>query len=296
MKRSTAAAAVLLALSAAACSDGGSPTVEEAGTTTAAPDAEATTTTEAPAEATTTTEAAVEPLTILVSNDDGYAAPGIAALVDALEAQPDVEVFVVAPDGNRSGSGGSTTPEGITATDVTMANGHPAVAVSGFPADAVAHGLDVLGIDADLVITGSNEGQNLGPLVDISGTVGAARVAAVRGIPAVAVSQGFGTPAPDYPSSVAAAIDWFVEHRADLEGATADQVVNINVPTCGVGEVVDVVEVASATDAAGRNVATPDVDCSVGGSGATPADDVDAFNAGFGVITLIPATPATPAG
>jgi 5'-nucleotidase len=201
---------------------------------------------------------------------------------------------VVAPDGNRSGSGGQTSV-GFTATDVTMPNGHAAVAVSGFPADAVAHGLDVLGVDADLVITGTNEGQNLGPLVDISGTVGAARVAAQRGIPAVAVSQGFGTPAPDYPASVAAAIEWFVEHRDDLEGATQDQVVNINVPSCAVGEVIDVVEVASATDAAGRNVATPDVDCSAGAGAAAPADDVDAFNVGFGVITLVSATPA-PAG
>lgn len=285
MTRPAAALVALLVLTAA-CSDGGSPVVEEGSGTTGASTVETTTVD----DVTTTTAAAVEPLTILVSNDDGYAAPGIAALVDALEAQPDVEVFVVAPDGNRSGSGGSTTPEGITATDVTMANGHPAVAVSGFPADAVAHGLDVLGIDADLVMTGTNEGQNLGPLVDISGTVGAARVAAVRGIPAVAISQGFGTPEPDYASSVAAAIDWFVEHRTDLEGATADQVVNINVPTCAVGEVRDVVEVASAADAAGRDAAVPDVDCS--GTGAPPADDVDAFNAGFGVITVIPATPA----
>ena len=286
-----------LLVGAAACSDGGSPVVESEGAegsaTTGAATVETTVVSE-PAEETTTTAAAAEPLTILVSNDDGYAAPGIAALVDALEAQPDVEVVVVAPDGNRSGSGGSTTPEGFTASEVTMANGHPATAVSGFPADAVAHGLDVLGVDADLVMTGTNEGQNLGPLVDISGTVGAARVAAVRGIPAVAVSQGFGTPEPDYAASVAAAIEWFVEHRADLEGATADQVVNINVPSCAVGEVRGTIEVASATDAAGRDVLAADVDCS--GTGPEPADDLDGFNAGFGVITLISATPAAPTG
>jgi 5'-nucleotidase len=288
MKRTAAVTAVLLALTVAACSDDGSPTVEEGSGTTGTTGAETVETTLVEEE-TTTTAAAVEPLTILVSNDDGYQAAGIAALVEALEAQPDVEVVVVAPDGNRSGSGGQTS-EGFTATDVTMPDGHAAVAVSGFPADAVAHGLDVLGVDADLVFTGTNEGQNLGPFVDISGTVGAARVAAQRGIPAVAVSTGLGTPAPDHAAAAAAAIEWFVEHRADLEGATEDKVVNINAPTCAVGEVRDVVEVTSSTEPSGPSSLTADVDCS--GTGPTPADDVAAFNAGFATITLVPATPA----
>lgn len=285
MKRAAATAALLLLLTTS-CSDDGSPTVEEGAGTTAGEAADTTTAD----EPSTTTTAAPEPLTILVSNDDGYQAAGIGALVDALGAQPDVELVVVAPDGNRSGSGGQTSPEGFTATDVTMPNGHPAVAVSGFPADAVAHGLDVLGVDADLVIAGTNEGQNLGPLIDVSGTVGAARVAAVRGIPAVAVSTGLGTPEPDHAAAVAAAIEWFVEHRDDLEGATQDQVVNINVPTCAVGEVRDFVEVTSATIPPGPESLTADVDCA--GAGATPPDDVSAFNAGFAVVTLISATPA----
>ena len=284
MKR-TAAVATLLLLLAAACSDDGSPVVEDGSATTAAGAAE---TTAADASTTTATTAA-EPLTILVSNDDGYQAAGIGALVDALGAQPGVELVVVAPDGNRSGSGGQTST-GFTAAEVTMPNGHPAVAVSGFPADAVAHGLDVLGVEADLVISGTNEGQNLGPLIDVSGTVGAARVAAQRGIPAVAVSTGFGTPEPDHARAAAAAIEWVVEHRDDLEGATQDQVVNINVPTCAVGEVRDVLDVTSATIPAGPESLTPDVDCS--GTGEPPADDVAAFNLGFAVVTLISATPA----
>jgi 5'-nucleotidase len=250
----------------------------------------ATTTAPAAANDTTTTEAAVEPLRILVSNDDGYAAPGIAALVDALLALPNVEVVVVAPDGNRSGSGGQTTPGGTTGSEVTMANGHRAVAVTGFPADAVAHALDVLGEQPDLVVSGINEGQNLGPIVEISGTVGAARVAAQRGIPAVAVSQGLGTPEPDYAAGVAAVIDWIEEHRTDLAGATQGAVVNINVPTCGAGEPAEPVEVPTATDATGRNVVTADVDCTLA-AGVTPADDVDGFNAGYPVLSLVAATP-----
>ena len=250
-----------------------------------------TSTTVAPAAETTTTTEAVEPLRILVSNDDGYAAPGIAELVDALTALPDVEVVVVAPDGNRSGSGGQTTPGGTTGTDVTMANGHAAVAVTGFPADAVAYALDVLGEQPDLVVSGVNEGQNLGPLVDISGTVGAARVAAQRGIPALAVSQGRGSPEPDYASGVAEAIAWIEEHRDDLAGATRGSVVNINVPTCGNGQPAEAIEVPSASDAAGRDVAIADVDCTLAATTPSPADDVDAFNAGYPVLTVISATP-----
>jgi 5'-nucleotidase len=254
-------------------------------------DEAATSTTAAPAAETTTTTEAVQPLRILVSNDDGYAAPGITQLVDALTAMPDVEVVVVAPDGNRSGSGGQTTPGGTTGTDVTMANGRAAVAVTGFPADAVIYALDVLGEEPDLVVSGVNEGQNLGPLVDISGTVGAARAAALRGIPALAVSQGLGNPEPDYASAVDEAIAWIEEHRDDLAAATAGSVVNINVPTCGNGELAEVIEVPSATDAAGRDVATPDVDCTLAASTPSPADDVDAFNAGYPVRTVVSATP-----
>jgi 5'-nucleotidase len=248
-------------------------------------------TTAAPAEETTTTTA-VEPLQILVSNDDGYAAAGIAALVDGLSAIPDVEVTVVAPDQDRTGAGGSTTPEGVTATDVTMANGHPATGVSGFPADSVAYALDEMGLTPDLVVTGTNIGQNLGPVIDLSGTVGAARVAAQRGIPAVATSAGMSADpaATDYAATVAVVVQWIEDHRDDLEGATADQVVNINVPTCGVGEVRDTVEVSYSTAPLGSEALVADVDCSV--TGPAPTDDVGAFNAGFATIALIPAQPA----
>jgi 5'-nucleotidase len=271
----------VVAVAAGCGSDDGDGGGEDAAASTTAP----------PAAESTTTTTAPEPLRILVSNDDGYAAPGITQLVDALLELPDVEVVVVAPDGNRSGSGGQTTPGGTTGTDVTMTNGFAAVAVTGFPADAVAHALDVLGEQPDLVVSGVNEGQNLGPLVDISGTVGAARVAAQRGIPALAVSQGLGTPEPDYASGVAAAIAWIDEHRDDLAGATNGSVANINVPTCGNGELAVLVEVPAATDAAGRDVVTTDVDCALATTVTDPVDDVDAFNAGYPVLSLVGASP-----
>ena len=85
----------------------------------------------------TTTTVAAETLDILVSNDDGYDAEGIDAVVEALIALPDTNVTVVAPAENQSGSGGNTTPGELTATDEETLSGYPVTAVQGFPADAV---------------------------------------------------------------------------------------------------------------------------------------------------------------
>src|SRR6478736_2648135 len=125
--------------------------------------------------ATTTPTAAAEPLRILVGNDDGYSAEGIDTLVTALLTLDDVDVTVVAPLTQQSGQGGKTTPDTeLAVTDVKTKGGFPAKAVDGYPADAINVAFDELGLEPDLVITGINEGQNLGPLVDVSGTVGAA--------------------------------------------------------------------------------------------------------------------------
>jgi 5'-nucleotidase len=224
------------------------------------------------------------PLRILVTNDDGYASQGIDAVVEALRALPDVEITVVAPAENQSGRGDSTTDGPVEATDTTTASGYPAVAVAGTPADSVNHALDVVLADAgpDLVVSGSNEGQNLGIITDVSGTVGAARTAARRGIPALAISQGIAE-APDFAAGVTAALDWIEEHRdavLSFEGATAD-VWSINAPTCAVGVNKGVIEIATATESIGTEVGT-DTDCSV--ELAEPSNDVEAFNAGW--ITL----------
>src|SRR4051794_1622826 len=149
------------------------------------------------AATTTATTVAAGPLQILVTNDDGYGAKGIDAVVQALQALPDTEVTVVAPLANQSGVGGKTTPGPLTATDVQTLSGHPAKAVDGTPADAIIWAIDQHGIDftPDLVVSGLNFGQNVGSAVDISGTVGAARAAAARGIPALAASQSLPDPA-----------------------------------------------------------------------------------------------------
>lgn len=129
---------------------------------------------------------------ILVTNDDGIDAPGIAALVDALS--PLAEVTVVAPSSNRSGSSHSVDMAAARETRVTRFQRDGrffGYAVDGTPADAVRFGL--LGLDAghpfDLVVSGINRGENVGFIAHVSGTVGAAMEALGNGVSALAVSQ-----------------------------------------------------------------------------------------------------------
>jgi 5'-nucleotidase len=230
---------------------------------------------------------AARTLQILVSNDDGVAAPGIDALVQALAAEPDTQVTVVAPAANQSGTGATTSPGPLTATKTTTASGYPATSVEGYPADAVSYGLSaVLASPPDLVISGANAGQNLGPVLDISGTIGAARVATQQGIPALAVSAGFGNPI-DFASAVSAAISWLHDHRdavvAPHEPPTS--VANLNVPSCDAGAVRGQVMVA-ADPAAPTDVAVSPADCT---STAPPgATDVPTFHAGFATLSDVP--------
>lgn len=277
-----AAAALVLA----ACGDDGGDEPAATGPTTAAPTTEPSTGTagEAGDEGATAEDADVEPLVVLVSNDDGVSAPGIDALVEALREQPGVEVYVSAPAEDQSGSGDDTTPGGVEASEARTASGYPAVAVHGEPADSVAHALDTLFADEppDLVIAGINEGQNLGPIVEISGTVGAARTAARRGIPAVAVSQGNPHPGqePDWEAGVRALLDWFVENRDRLVPGT---VVNINVPTCVPGTSIrGTVVVPTAAHAESGNPVEP-ADCA--STLTDPVDDIAAFRAGFVAVS-----------
>ena len=127
-------------------------------------------------------------LTLLVTNDDGIGAPGIDALVNGLLELDDVELKLVAPAENQSGSSDKTTEGDLVSEDSATASGYQGVAVYGYPADAVNVALEDLGIVPHLVIVGVNLGHNVGPFAVTSGTVGAARTAARAGYPAVATS------------------------------------------------------------------------------------------------------------
>ena len=165
------------------------------------------------------TSTQTEPLRILVSNDDGFAAAGIDAVVEALR-RAGRDVTVVAPATNQSGAGEQTTDGPLTATSEETLSGYPATAVQGFPADAVIYALRDLHINPDLVVTGLNFGQNMGPLVNVSGTVGAARAGGPPLVPALATSQGFGQAgvSEDYPTGAPRCSAWVRDFRLGRAG------------------------------------------------------------------------------
>jgi 5'-nucleotidase len=233
----------------------------------------------------TTTTLAPAKLAILVTNDDGYAAEGLDTVVEALRKLPNVDVTVVAPATDRSGTGGQTTPGTLTASEAATASGYPATAVEGFPADTIRYALsDVLREAPDLVVSGINEGPNLGPIAAVSGTVGAAKAAVREGIPALAASQGLGDPI-DYAAAADLAVDWVQARRRLLATGEAEKVVvNLNVPTCASGSVRGVKQVPLATQGTGLD-APPN--CASTTEAVT--DDVLAFLAGFASATELTA-------
>ena len=183
---------------------------------------------------------------------------------------------VVAPADQRSGTGGQTTEGELEVTDTELASGYPAKAVDGFPADTVRVAIDEMGLEPDVVVAGINEGQNLGPLVDVSGTVGAARAAVARGVPALAVSSGIADDV-DYEAAVPFVLEWVDSHRTVfVEGTAPDEVANMNVPSCATGQVKEPVEVPLATASEGA-VAPSDCESTL----TDPPDDITAFNAGY---------------
>src|SRR3954454_6599075 len=122
---------------------------------------------------------------ILISNDDGYLAPGIIALAEAL--RPIAEIVVVAPDSNRSGSSNSLTLDRPLSV-YRAENGF--YFVDGTPSDCVHVALTgLLSFKPDLVVSGINQGQNMGDDTLYSGTVAAATEGFLFGIPAIAFSQ-----------------------------------------------------------------------------------------------------------
>ena len=290
MRRSLALGVVIALSGLVSCSS------SDDSTNVAAPsvvEAEAPTTdasaTEAPAtEAPTTTEV-TEPLQILVTNDDGIGADGIDVIVQALLQLENVEVTVVAPLENQSGSGGKTTEGALTVTDATTKSGYAAKAVAGFPADTIVWAIDQGGIDfvPDLVVSGINNGQNYSlEIVSASGTVGAARAAAMRDIPSVAVSQGLAD-APDFPTAADAVVQWVQDHRDELlartDGDAVTEFASINAPTCAAGLTIrGVIEVPI------ESLGTSDYNANNCASTIEPTGDVSGFQNGYVTITKLP--------
>ena len=155
---------------------------------------------------------------LLVTNDDGIHAPGIAALVDALRQE--YRITVVAPATQQSGMGhGITFLTPVLVEELPALDGIRRNAVHAQPATSVRIGLSALLLDdpPDLVVSGINHGDNAGRSVWLSGTVAAAREAALAGFPAVAFSAARppGGGDPDF----AAGAQWARQTLTVLRGA-----------------------------------------------------------------------------
>jgi len=160
---------------------------------------------------------------ILLSNDDGYQAPGLAALANSLSEIADITV--VAPAGDRSCASSSLSvrqPIKVHQSDDGM------YFVEGTPGDCVHLALNgMLEFEPDMVVTGINAGSNLGDDVIYSGTVAAAIEGRFLGLPAIAVSL-VGDDLVHY-ATAARAVKEMVLHleRAPLP---QDTILNVNVP------------------------------------------------------------------
>lgn len=170
---------------------------------------------------------------ILVTNDDGIDAEGLAVLVDYLKAaaekaEPRHEIIVFAPEGERSGISHGMTLRHPTKVRQLAENTYTC---SGTPADCVIVAcLWALKGKPDLVISGINRGPNLGTDIIYSGTCAAARQAALVGIPAIAVSCAHYAAPLDYRASAA-----FVAHNLDklAQQWKEDCFINVNCPSSG---------------------------------------------------------------
>jgi 5'-nucleotidase len=226
---------------------------------------------------------------ILLSNDDGYQAPGLRALFQAVTTI--AEVVVVAPDRDRSGASNSLTLEQpIRAREAE--NGF--IRVEGTPTDCVH--LAITGLleqEPDMVVSGINAGANMGDDVIYSGTVAAATEGRFLGYPAMAISLASYTPRY-FETAAQVAVDLLGRLRS--YPLAPDAILNVNVPDLPYDEL----QGFAATRLGHRHKAEPVIKATdprgrpiywVGQAGAEqdagPGTDFDAVRNGFVSVTPI---------
>jgi 5'-nucleotidase len=165
---------------------------------------------------------------ILVSNDDGYFAPGIAALVEALK--PIADITVIAPERDRSGASNSLTLD-RPMTVREASNGY--LYVNGTPTDCVHIAVTgYLDHRPDLIVSGINDGANMGDDTIYSGTVAAAMEGFLLGIPGIAfslVQKGHAH------LDAAAAIARQLVERYIKSPMSSPVLINVNIPNLAAG-------------------------------------------------------------
>jgi 5'-nucleotidase len=178
---------------------------------------------------------------VLLTNDDGIEAAGLQALRRALLQIPDIDLAVIAPDGNRSAMARSiTTRRPLWVQEVDFGDGTVGYATDGTPVDCVRlSNLGLIeGFHAELVVSGINHGSNLGDDITYSGTVAAALEAIVLGLPGIAVSQQSSALELDFRQgegfefrTAASFVARLVEELASVP-LPDGTLLNINVPGC----------------------------------------------------------------
>lgn len=168
---------------------------------------------------------------LLLTNDDGFHSPLLALLCRAAAARGH-RVTVCAPALPQSAKSHALTVHSpLCARPATMEGAAAAWQVEGTPADCARLGLRALAQEpVDLVISGINDGWNLGLLTYVSGTVAAAREAAFLGYPALALSAGVDTP----EETLHFLAEWAVRLGERIPGASLppQTLVNVNMPAC----------------------------------------------------------------
>lgn len=239
---------------------------------------------------------------ILLTNDDGIFAPGLAAMYKRLSAVADV--FVAAPSDVRSGAGHSISLTEICCEYLDLVGKFKGYSVGGSPADCVKLAINELfgpKVKFDLVVSGINHGANVGINVFYSGTVAGAIEAAFYNLPAIAVSA-----ASDDPLDFEAAADYAIDIIRQLLDLPAGRVANLNIPPLSKGKPKGLLVVPQSThgfdeqyqmrtDASGQNVYRL-----TGGNHRDPKSeqwtDTTALAAGYITLTCLRQELTDPAG
>jgi 5'-nucleotidase len=164
-------------------------------------------------------------MNIVLTNDDGLSCPGILRLAELLRSRTSHEIFVLAPDSNRSGVSHAVS---LNRPVRIVKKAERTWTCSGTPADCVMTAcFGGLGIKPDLVLSGINAGANLGTDIIYSGTAAAARQAGLCGVPGIALSLC----AFEEPFFWDQAVEFSVAHLEELRALWASGLfINVNIP------------------------------------------------------------------
>lgn len=166
---------------------------------------------------------------ILITNDDGYHAPGLTVL-EEIAAQLSDDIWVCAPSEEQSGAGHSLT---LNRPVRLQKFADRRFAVTGTPTDSVMMGLrEVLDSPPDLILSGVNRGANLGDDITYSGTVSAAIEGALAGVRSIALSQVYNADTRGTDTEFEAALEWGPKVIRPLLDAPFSErtLININFP------------------------------------------------------------------